>query len=120
MENAEPSPYTCPDCNGALFRIPEGRLDRFRCHTGHGFTTEALLTQYNDAVEGTLWQAVKSLQETAALLRETASKLGHGDHQEAGAALNTKATEVEKRLTALRSIALEEGGLRDDEPLQKG
>jgi two-component system, chemotaxis family, protein-glutamate methylesterase/glutaminase len=118
METAQPSGYVCPDCNGALFRIPEGKLDRFRCHTGHGFSTEALLTEYNDTVEGTLWQAVKSLQETAALLREAASRLSGSDDLDAGAELNKKADEVEKRLQALRTIALEEGGLRDDEPLE--
>jgi two-component system chemotaxis response regulator CheB len=118
MENAEPSAYVCPDCNGALFRIREGKLDRFRCHTGHGFSTEALLTQYTETVEETLWQAVASLQETAALLHEAASKLTEAEDGEGAAVLMRKAAEVEKRLQGLRQLAFEEGGLRTGDALR--
>lgn len=33
------SPFTCPDCHGVMVQIREGHLTRFRCHTGHAFTS---------------------------------------------------------------------------------
>lgn len=29
------SKYACPECHGVLIQIEEGRIVRFRCHTGH-------------------------------------------------------------------------------------
>lgn len=31
----EPSPYGCPDCHGVLNTVPDPRVLRFRCRTGH-------------------------------------------------------------------------------------
>lgn len=55
MDYGEPSTYTCPACNGVLFRIQEGAADRFRCHTGHGFSTGSLLAKKDPA----LWPGQK-------------------------------------------------------------
>jgi two-component system chemotaxis response regulator CheB len=33
------TPYTCPECHGTLVQIEEGMHKRFRCHTGHSFTS---------------------------------------------------------------------------------
>ena len=41
--------FTCPECNGALSRLKEGNIIRFRCHTGHAFTIKALLSEVSDA-----------------------------------------------------------------------
>src|SRR5215212_1346152 len=38
LELGEFSPFTCPECRGALIQIKEGKTFRFRCHTGHGFS----------------------------------------------------------------------------------
>ncbi|HEY3935765.1 MAG TPA: chemotaxis protein CheB [Gemmatimonadales bacterium] len=35
MELGQLTPFTCPECHGALVRIAEGKMSRFRCHTGH-------------------------------------------------------------------------------------
>jgi two-component system chemotaxis response regulator CheB len=111
MECAQPSTYTCPECNGVLFRIEEGKTDRFRCHTGHGFTTAALLDGYSVSVEATLWEAVKSLQETIALLTETDQRLRRNGDDTAADAVHRQAAEVEAHLDTLRTIALEHAGL---------
>ena len=39
----KPTPFTCPDCHGALTQLIEGKLIRYRCHTGHTYTVSALL-----------------------------------------------------------------------------
>ncbi len=70
-----PSGYICPDCNGSLVSISEGN---FRCHVGHAWTADALLTARDGEVEGALWIALRSLQEKARLARELADKVGPG------------------------------------------
>jgi two-component system chemotaxis response regulator CheB len=111
MEYGKPSTYTCPECNGVLFRIEEGKTDRFRCHTGHGFTTAALLDGFCVSVEGRLWEAVKSLQETIALLHEADQKLRLSGDEAAADAVRGQAREVESHLNRLRTSALEHAGL---------
>jgi hypothetical protein len=37
------TPFTCPECHTVLVRIPEGKMSRFRCHTGHAYTDSSLL-----------------------------------------------------------------------------
>jgi len=32
-----PSGLTCPDCGGALWQVPEGRVVRYQCHVGHQY-----------------------------------------------------------------------------------
>ena len=70
-----PSGYTCPDCNGSLVSISESN---FRCHVGHAWTAEALLTGRDDEVESALWVALRSLQEKARLARQLAGKTEPG------------------------------------------
>jgi two-component system chemotaxis response regulator CheB len=110
MEYVEPSAYTCPECHGVLFRIEE-ETDRFRCHTGHGFTTAALLDGCAVSVEATLWQAVKSLQETIALLNEAAQKLRENGDETGSDGLQQQADEAESRLSTLRAFALDHAAL---------
>jgi two-component system, chemotaxis family, protein-glutamate methylesterase/glutaminase len=75
QELGTPSGYTCPDCNGSLTSIDEGR---FRCRVGHAWTADALLAARDDEIEGALWVALRSLQEKAKLARQLAEKAGPG------------------------------------------
>lgn len=77
MEWGDMAKYTCPECHGALVKLQEGEMARYRCHTGHAFTSSALLSGITEAVEETLWQAMRGLEEQAMLLEHIA---GHFDH----------------------------------------
>jgi two-component system chemotaxis response regulator CheB len=116
MEYGEPSVYTCPECHGVLFRIREGKLDRFRCHTGHGFSAQALADDLATRSEAVLWQAVKTLQESEALLNESAARLVDAGDAETAAILTAQVREIEQRINALREVALD-GNPRADDPL---
>jgi two-component system chemotaxis response regulator CheB len=70
-----PSGYTCPDCNGSLMTLSE---KSFRCHVGHAWSSESLLTARDDEIEGALWIALRSLQEKAKLSRKLAKTVGAG------------------------------------------
>jgi two-component system chemotaxis response regulator CheB len=45
LKFGELSPFTCPECHGVLTMLREGRIIRFRCHTGHAFSADTLLTR---------------------------------------------------------------------------
>lgn len=69
-----PSIYSCPECGGALWEVHQGKNFRFRCHTGHGFTAESLLSEQKARLEHALWTAVRVLQERSALHRQLAHR----------------------------------------------
>ncbi|QKG54125.1 chemotaxis protein CheB [Hymenobacter sp. BRD67] len=69
-------PLTCPDCGGSLWELRQGSVLRYRCHTGHAFTADALAESSQHALEETMWVALRMMEERKNLL---ASIAGHGD-----------------------------------------
>lgn len=76
MENlsliGKPSGLTCPDCGGGLWEINDDRPLRWRCHTGHAFSSQSLEAAQTETAEAALWSGVRALQEREALLRRVA------------------------------------------------
>ena len=68
IDKGQLTPFTCPDCHGALTQLIEGKLIRYRCHTGHAYTVSALLSEVTESVESMLYQAMRGLEETKMLL----------------------------------------------------
>lgn len=66
-----PSGYTCPSCSGSLQEIDVGS---YRCHVGHAWTAESLLSARDDEIETALWVAMRSLQEKGRLARRMADR----------------------------------------------
>jgi two-component system, chemotaxis family, protein-glutamate methylesterase/glutaminase len=71
---AVPSTFTCPECKGALWRVSDSGLVRYRCHTGHAYSLKSLSAGRRDDVERSLLDAVRALRE-----RELTS-LALGEH----------------------------------------
>lgn len=61
-------PFNCPDCGGVLWQIKEGDLLRYRCHTGHAYTSAALLAVQSAKIEETLWTALRMFEERQNLM----------------------------------------------------
>ena len=70
----KPSAMTCPDCGGALFELKHGKLLRYRCHTGHAFTADALLKSTQHSLEESLWVALRMMEERKNLLTNMAAR----------------------------------------------
>ncbi len=61
-------PFNCPDCGGVLWQMKHGNVPRFRCHTGHAFSSAALLAEQSEKVEETLWVALRMFEERQNLI----------------------------------------------------
>jgi two-component system, chemotaxis family, protein-glutamate methylesterase/glutaminase len=65
---AKPSRFACPDCHGVLLQFTDQNRIRFRCHTGHAYSIDSLLGAYSEQIETSLWNGIRSLEETALVL----------------------------------------------------
>ncbi|UOG73327.1 chemotaxis protein CheB [Hymenobacter tibetensis] len=68
IEKGKLTAFTCPDCHGALTQLIEGKVIRYRCHTGHAYTVSSLLSEVTESVESMLYQSMRGLEETKMLL----------------------------------------------------
>ena len=68
------APYNCPDCNGVLWRIEDGPISRFRCHTGHAYTQNALAHRQDELLEQSMYDTLRSLREKSRMLRDLSEK----------------------------------------------
>lgn len=107
LELGTPSTFTCPECKGALIRIEEGKLVRFRCHTGHAYSSRALLSDVNTVIDNDLWSAIRAIEERIMLLGQMADQAdAGGDPVEAGR-LRARAEEAERKCQPLRDLVLD-------------
>lgn len=107
MDLGEFTPYTCPECHGVLVKILEDRIVRFRCHTGHAFTLSHLLSELTQKNEDTLMSALRSLEETEALLTHAAEHLQEGGNPGGEAPILEKVEHVKRQAALVKQAALE-------------
>ena len=106
-------PLTCPDCGGALWKMEHGRVQRFRCHTGHAFTAEVLSENSRQALEETLWVALRMMEERKLLLTSMATHEGvHWRTQQAAERLD----DLKNHINRLREFMLNGQEGRPDAP----
>jgi len=102
---AHPSPLTCPDCGGGLWEMKDPRPLRYRCHTGHAYTSLSLARAQKDTSEYALWSTVRALREREMLLRRMAAvaeSVGDGAQAAAGQA---QADRIRRQAEALQEFA---------------
>lgn len=87
------TPFTCPECHGALIKLVEGNMLRYRCHTGHAYTASSLLAEVTESIESTLWQAMRGMEEMNMLLKNIGDHYEEIDNSNAAALFRAKAKE---------------------------
>ena len=105
------SPYTCPECHGVLTALREGDILRFRCHTGHAFSVNSLLTAITEQTEAHLWSAIRHVQESVILLNHLGDHLAEVNQPKLAAAYFQKAKAAAERVELMRQVVF------SDEPL---
>jgi two-component system chemotaxis response regulator CheB len=97
-----PAPYACPECHGVLLQLKEGSNLRFRCHTGHAYSIESLLSELTEKTEEVLWTAIRSIEETVLLLRRMSSQLVEHQHHPAAETMLQRAYAAQQRADLVR------------------
>lgn len=116
-ELAQPSPFSCPECHGVLFTVQEGPAARFRCHTGHAYTMEALLTEVSETIEEKLYQTLRVMEEGVLLLRRMEERAARSGDPGNAARLLDKARQVERQSRLLQRLTQQDAGARLDDVL---
>ncbi|WP_426061720.1 chemotaxis protein CheB [Hymenobacter sp. B1770] len=95
-------PLTCPDCGGNLWELEHGQVLRYRCHTGHTFTANSLLSETQHNLEETLWVALRMMEERRNLLSTMSTREPgvYASHQ------TERIEELKKHVNRLREFLL--------------
>jgi len=104
MSLGEPSNYACPECHGVLLQMREANPMRFRCHTGHAYTLDSLLSEMDVVIEESLWNAIRALEERAMLMRHAGAHARHA-HDD-GEKLLEDAADSQRRADLVRQAAM--------------
>ncbi|MGB3205968.1 MAG: chemotaxis protein CheB [Crinalium sp.] len=102
----EPSGFACPACGGSLWEIQEGNLLRFRCRTGHAFSSGTLLAEQSEALEEALWIALRALEESSALAARLAEKARDRQHLKSAERFEQQSQDAQMRANVIREALL--------------
>lgn len=101
-----PSPFTCPECHGMLWELGDGPLVRYRCHVGHGYSSESLSGKLAESVEQAAWAAVRTLQESASLAERMHRRAVVNDHRRMAERYAARAHEAREQAEVIRAALL--------------
>lgn len=119
MQFGELSPLTCPECRGVLTQLREGRILRFRCHTGHAFSANTLLESSTEQVEARLWDAVRAIDETVMLLNSMGEEFTRNGDLRAAERCFEKARHAHQHSQPIREAATREQPVSSEELSEK-
>jgi two-component system, chemotaxis family, protein-glutamate methylesterase/glutaminase len=118
LEAGDLSPYSCPECHGVLNRIQEGRVMRFRCHTGHAYSANTLLSSVTESVEQLLFGALRAIDESVMLLNQIGGHFKDTGDKESAATFLQEAEEARQRGLVIRQIAIESERVDEEKVVQ--
>jgi two-component system chemotaxis response regulator CheB len=114
MKLGEVSPFTCPDCHGVLIKLKDGKLTRFRCHTGHAFSPDALLATVTESIESSMWSAMRAIEESIMLLNHMSEHFADSQQDDLSELSRQKACEAESRAQIIRRAIMQHEQLSED------
>jgi two-component system, chemotaxis family, protein-glutamate methylesterase/glutaminase len=107
------SPFTCPDCGGVLWELRDDRhLLRFRCHIGHAYSLDSLMTLQGETVEHALWTAVRAIEERAALSRRLMAYAHQQNRPKSAEQFAKRVAEAEDNARVIRQLILNQQEIR--------
>lgn len=119
MDMGKLTPFTCPECGGALVRLVEANILRYRCHTGHAYTASSLVAEVTETVEGFLWKAMRALEETNMLMNGVARHYEESNNSKDAALFMEKAKSAADRARSIHDLILQLPQFSEDNRLSK-
>jgi len=98
------TPYTCPDCHGAIWQLGEDEPLKLRCHVGHSFTGEVFTTAQSQSVENALWAAVRVMEEKVTFSRQLAARKRKQKLHKAAKSYEKQASALDDEVTTVRDL----------------
>jgi two-component system chemotaxis response regulator CheB len=105
---------TCPDCHGALTQLTEEPTIRYRCHTGHAYSLNALLGEVTQSVESLLYQSMRGLEETKLLLQQLGEHFNQNHQLAVAAVFFNKAAQASTQARVLYDFITQHEALSGD------
>ena len=102
-QGGKPFPVSCPDCQGPLFTLKEGREEYFHCRVGHAYSSESLNEAHDEALERALWTAIRMLGEKI-ILHTTMEKESKKDDPQVARHLRETIDSAQKEVDLLKDI----------------
>ena len=106
--------FTCPECHGALVSIEEGQLVRFRCHTGHAYTSSTLMASVTKSTEEKLWEAMRAMEEVTMLLNRVGDQYKKIGNSAASKQFKQKAKEISDRARVIHDSVFTQELMSED------
>ena len=106
LKFGELTPYTCPECHGVLSRLHNDNIMRYRCHTGHAYSTDALITAITEKIEDSLYNAIRGMDESVMLLNHMGDHYAEANQLKLAALYFKKAKEADDRSQLVRKAAI--------------
>ncbi len=104
----KPSVFSCPECHGVLLELNEGNHSRYRCHTGHAYSTDSLLAALNEKIGETLWSTVRALEEGVLLMKHIAAHLSDSEYRDTAQILINRVKDTQRRAERVRQAAMDQ------------
>ena len=112
--------FSCPECSGVLTLLKDGTIKRYRCHTGHAYSTDALVQSTTEQIEDQLWRAVRALDETVLLLNQLGEEFAKAGDTRAAEFCFSKARDAYQRSQPIRLAAMRQEPVNADEAKAEG
>lgn len=96
--------YSCPDCGGGLWKIKSNGEKNYRCHVGHAYTEDGLLTAMEGTTETALWTALRIIEERRNLLAGIAAKEKQSGRKTLLGQYTKRIHELEKQIEQLKKV----------------
>ena len=114
LKLGELSPYACPECHGVLTRLKNDNIIRYRCHTGHAYTADALMASITEKIEDSLYSAIRGMDESIMLLNHLGDHFAEANQPSLAALYFKKAKEARERSEWVRKAALTQEQINKD------
>jgi two-component system, chemotaxis family, protein-glutamate methylesterase/glutaminase len=96
------SPFTRPECEGPLWEIQDQEVLRFRCRVGHAYTAESMLAGKSEALEGAMWTALNTLEESTQMSWRLAADSRARGHEHAATRFEERARKTRGQADLIR------------------